>query len=464
MKRGVADLFERPSSGTRALLVHAGESGEDLERAAEEFEELVRATGAEPADLVVCGPRRRDARYFVGAGKAQELRERVEAGALELVIFNHRLTPAQERNLEARIECRVLDRIGLILDIFARRASTFEGRLQVELAQLRHLSTRLVRGWTHLERQRGGIGLRGPGETQLETDRRLIGKRIERIGRQLDAVERRREVNRRPRRRSGVPVVSLVGYTNAGKSTLFNRLTDAGVFAADQLFATLDPTLRRWTLPAGGSVVLVDTVGFVGDLPHELVAAFRATLEETRQADLLLHVIDSSAPDSRERAERVNEVLAGIGAGELPQIEIMNKIDRRAGPVPGPERDDTGAVRRVWLSARTGQGIEMLGIVLGERFGAAGPSRDLRLPPGSGRMRARLYELGAVLGERLCDDGGSIVEVRIAEKDLVRLQSDAGRRHARGARERSGVPVSSSAVEPNRIRVARGRRVGPGET
>ena len=426
MKGGVAELFERPSSGTRALLVHAETRGEDPERAASEFAELVRATGAEPVELVVAPPRRPDPRYFVGSGKAVELRERVEAEAIELAIFNHRLTPAQERNLEARLECRVLDRIGLILDIFARRASTFEGRLQVELAQLRHLSTRLVRGWTHLERQRGGIGLRGPGETQLETDRRLIGKRIERIGRQLDAVQRRREVNRRPRRRSGVPVVSLVGYTNAGKSTLFNRLTGAGVHAADQLFATLDPTLRRVALPGGGAVVLVDTVGFVGGLPHELVAAFRATLEETRQADLLLHVIDASGPDGHDQAERVNEVLAGIDAGHLPQIEVMNKIDRRAEPVPGPERDEAGAVRRVWLSARTGEGMEGLAGALGERFAPPGPCRTLRLPPGSGRMRARLYALGAVLEERPCDDGGAVVEVRIAEEDLVRLQAEAG--------------------------------------
>ena len=427
MKGGVADLFERPDSGTRALLVHAGAQGEDPERAVEEFTELVRATGAEAVDLVTAGPRRRDPRYFVGAGKASEIRECVEAGGIELVIFNHRLTPAQERNLEALLQCRVLDRIGLILDIFARRASTFEGRLQVELAQLRHLSTRLVRGWTHLERQRGGIGLRGPGETQLETDRRLIGKRIERIGRQLEAVQRRREVNRRPRRRSGVPVVSLVGYTNAGKSTLFNRLTGAGVKAADQLFATLDPTLRRMPLPGGGALVLVDTVGFVADLPHELVAAFRATLEETRQADLLLHVIDASGPDGRERAERVNEVLTGIDADDIPQIEVMNKIDRRGESVPGTERDGTGAIHRVWLSARTGDGVGELSTALGERFEASGPGRELRLPPGSGRMRARLYELGAVVEEWPCDDGGSIALVRISNRDLSRLEAEAAR-------------------------------------
>ena len=427
MNDAIADLFDRPTSGTRALLMHAGSRGEDPERATEEFVELVRATGAEPIELVTASLRRRDPRYFVGAGKAEELRARVEAGAIDLTIFNHRLTPAQERNLEALLECRVLDRIGLILDIFAQRATSFEGRLQVELAQLRHLSTRLVRGWTHLERQRGGIGLRGPGETQLETDRRLIGKRIERIGRQLDAVERRREVNRRPRRRSGVPVVSLVGYTNAGKSTLFNRLTGAGVHVADQLFATLDPTLRRMSLPAGSPLVLVDTVGFVGDLPHELVAAFRATLEETRQADLLLHVIDASGPGARERAERVNEVLAGIGAGDLPQIEVMNKVDRRRGPVPGTERDDSDTARRVWVSARTGTGLEELTAVLGERFEASVQPRELRLPPGSGRIRARLYALGAVLGERPCDDGGAVVEVRISDRDLARLSSEAGR-------------------------------------
>ena len=437
MKDAVTGLFDRPSSGTRALLMHAGSRGEDPERAAEEFVELVRATGAEPVELVTASARRRDPRYFVGAGKAEELRARVEAGAIELAIFNHRLTPAQERNLEARLECRVLDRIGLILDIFAQRATSFEGRLQVELAQLRHLSTRLVRGWTHLERQRGGIGLRGPGETQLETDRRLIGKRIERIGRQLDAVERRREVNRRPRRRSGVPVVSLVGYTNAGKSTLFNRLTGAGVHVADQLFATLDPTLRRMSLPAGSPLVLVDTVGFVGDLPHELVAAFRATLEETRQADLLLHVVDASAPDARERVERVNEVLVEIGAGGLPQIEVINKIDRRRGPVPGPERDESGAVRRVWVSARSGAGIDALVAVLGERFEASRPRRELHLPPGSGRMRARLYALGAVLGERPCDDGGSVVEVRVSDRDLVRLTNEAGLAGGNGAAGRA---------------------------
>ena len=418
--------------------MHAGSRGEDPERATEEFVELVLATGADPVELVTSSVRRRDPRYFVGAGKAEDLRARVETGAIDLAIFNHRLTPAQERNLEALLQCRVIDRIGLILDIFAQRATSFEGRLQVELAQLRHLSTRLVRGWTHLERQRGGIGLRGPGETQLETDRRLIGRRIERIGRQLAAVERRREVNRRPRHRSGVPVVSLVGYTNAGKSTLFNRLTGAGVHVADQLFATLDPTLRRMSLPAGSPLVLVDTVGFVGDLPHELVAAFRATLEETRQAELLLHVIDASGPNARERAERVNEVLAGIGAGALPQIEVMNKIDRRDGPVPGTERDDCGAVRRVWVSARSGVGLDELAAVLGERFEAPAPRRELRLPPGSGRMRARLYALGAVLGERPCDDGGSVVEVRISDRDLVRLGSEEGLAGGNGGAGREG--------------------------
>ena len=449
MKSGIADLFERPSSGTRALLVHAGSRGEDPEHAVEEFVELVRATGAEPVELVTATARRRDPRYFVGAGKAEELRGHTEAGAIDLAIFNHRLTPAQERNLEALLKCRVLDRIGLILDIFAQRATSFEGRLQVELAQLRHLSTRLVRGWTHLERQRGGIGLRGPGETQLETDRRLVGKRIERIGRQLDAVQRRREVNRRPRRRSGVPVVSLVGYTNAGKSTLFNRLTGAGVRAADQLFATLDPTLRRMSLPAGSSLVLVDTVGFVGDLPHELVAAFRATLEETRQADLLLHVIDASGPDGFQRAAQVNEVLAGIDAGDLPQIEVMNKVDRRAGPKPGIERDDIGAVRRVWVSARTGAGFEDLAAALGERFEAAERSRELHLPPGSGRMRARLYALGAVLGERPRDDGGSVVEVRIADRDLGRLEAE----------ENAGRPHDEAAAAVRRRRAPRRPRV-----
>lgn len=429
--RGEAAWFERPASaGTRVLLVHVRSRAEDFERATEEFLDLTRATGAEPVELIPVAARRPDPRFYIGSGKATELRERVEADEIDLVILNHRLTPAQERNLEAHLSCRVLDRVGLILDIFARRARTFEGRLQVELAQLRHLSTRLVRGWSHLERQRGGIGLRGPGESQLETDRRLIGRRIERITRQLATVSRRREVNRRPRRRTGVPVIALVGYTNAGKSTLFNRLTGAGVPAADRLFETLDPTLRRMTLPSGAALVLADTVGFVADLPHELVAAFSATLEETRQADLLLHVLDASAPDNPERAARVNEVLKGIGADELPQIEIMNKLDQLPpAPIPdarGVERDEGGAVRRVWLSARTGDGVGELTAALEERFRAGDTLRELYLPPGSGRLRARLHEYGEVLEERPCEDGGSVLQVRIADADIARIEKSAG--------------------------------------
>ncbi|HND99119.1 MAG TPA: GTPase HflX [Plasticicumulans sp.] len=358
-------MFERPRAGERAVLVHLALNAQIDPREQAEFEELAKSAGADIVGQVSGTRRAPDARYFVGSGKAEEIRDRVAASGAELAIFDHELSPSQERNLEALLQCRVIDRTGLILDIFATRARSFEGKLQVELAQLEHLATRLVRGWTHLERQRGGIGLRGPGETQLETDRRLLGKRVALLKDRLKQLERQRAVRRRARDRRDMLAVSLVGYTNAGKSTLFNALTKAGAYAANQLFATLDTTSRRVFLPETGQVILSDTVGFIRDLPHSLVAAFHATLEETAQADLLLHVIDSASPDRDQQIAAVDAVLKEIGADRVPQILVWNKIDLTAA-APGIDRDDYGRLRRVRVSARSGAGMDLLREALAE--------------------------------------------------------------------------------------------------
>src|SRR5690349_10482234 len=314
-------MFERPPPGEKAVLVHLAFPKADFDADRREFVELARSAGAD-VQAVIGGRRQKpDASLFIGTGKADEVAGAARGGGAELAVFNHELSPSQERNLEKRIQARVLDRTGLILQIFAQRARSHEGKLQVELAQLQHLATRLVRGWTHLERQRGGgIGMTGPGETQLELDRRLIGRRIATLKKRLDLVRRRRDQNRRARAKNDMATVSLVGYTNAGKSTLFNALTGARTYASAKLFATLDPTLRKIELPDSRSAVLADTVGFVRDLPHDLVAAFRATLEETIHADLLLHVVDGSSPVRMEQIEQVNEVLREIGADHIPQI------------------------------------------------------------------------------------------------------------------------------------------------
>ena len=376
-------MFERPDRGGAVVLAALDFGDPDYTESLAELRLLASSAGLHVAAVVEGRRAKPDAALFAGSGKADEIGDAARAAGAALVIFNHELLPIQERNLERRLQCRVLDRTALILDIFAQRARSNEGQLQVELAQLRHYSTRLVRGWTHLERQKGGIGMRGgPGETQLELDRRLIGNKIKTIESRLDKLARSRALQRRSRQRSGVLQVSLVGYTNAGKSTLFNTLTKAGAYAADQLFATLDTTSRKvWVPVAGQEVVLSDTVGFITRLPHSLVAAFHATLEETAHADLLLHVVDSASPNRDRQVEEVEKVLKEIGAEQVPQFRVMNKTDL-TGAEPHVARDEYGKIAAVWLSARTGAGIELLRGALAEqarelRDGAAKPSEPL---------------------------------------------------------------------------------------
>ncbi len=392
----------------------------------QEFTELVRAAGGIPAAALTG---RRDAPHagtFIGSGKVAELRELILATGATIAIFDHSLSPSQERNLERALDCRVLDRTGLILDIFARRARTHEGKLQVELAQLRHLMPRLVGRTLHLARQQGGIGLRGPGETQLETDRRLVRGRIANLEHKLELVQKRREQGRAARRRGEAPTVALAGYTNAGKSTLFNALTAAGVLAANQLFATLDPTLRRFSVPGIGPVLIADTVGFISQLPHQLVAAFRATLEEVASADLVLHVVDAANPNWQHQARCVDEVLAEIGAGDVPTLRVFNKIDVLEAAQPQLDRDPSGTPISAWLSARAGVGIPLLLTALSERLAGDLVLQSCHLAPTQGRLRALLYAAAAVIAESPADDGGTIVDLRIPTAKLQRLLRSEG--------------------------------------
>ncbi|WP_308364192.1 MULTISPECIES: ribosome rescue GTPase HflX [unclassified Microbulbifer] len=414
-------FFDRPESGELAVLVHLELSAVDSPDDPREFEELALSAGADPVAFIFGQRSAPDPKSFVGRGKLEEIQGAVEEHGAELVIFDHSLSPSQERNLERELRCRVLDRTGLILDIFAQRARTHEGKLQVELAQLRHMATRLVRGWTHLERQKGGIGLRGPGETQLETDRRLLRARIDSIEKKLEKVRRQREQGRRARSRAEVATVSLVGYTNAGKSTLFNRLTDADVYVRDQLFATLDPTMRRVELPSVGAMILADTVGFVSHLPHRLVQAFRATLEEAASATLLLHVVDASAEDRLHLMEEVQNVLAEIDAGDLPQLVVYNKIDLLEDSEPRIERDDRGVPRAVWLSAASGAGCDLLIEAVAERLGEQMVSGLLVTRPQQSRLRAQLYEINAVQNEHFRDNGDCELQLLLPRSDLQRL-------------------------------------------
>lgn len=408
--------------GERVVLVHihfpAGKMREDLD----EFKELALSAGAEVVSTITGTRRSPESKYFVGSGKAEEIRDTVLSTKATLVIFNHVLSPAQERNLERLLNCRVLNRTGLILDIFARRARSFEGKLQVELALLKHLATRLVRGWTHLERQRGGIGLRGPGETQLETDRRLIRNRIKVITERLLRLRKQRELGRRARRKAVIPTVALVGYTNAGKSTLFNRLSGASVYVADQLFATLDPTLRRVDFAAIGPVILADTVGFIRHLPHDLVEAFHATLEEVSEADLLLHVVDAHNENKLQHNEQVEQVLESIKANAVPRLMVYNKIDLLpAGSKTKIERDEFGQIKRVLISAGKGKGLDELIQAIGESLGSNMVEEEVVLSPGQGKLRAKLYKKESVISEQIDEQGCYHLRVRLPRVELERL-------------------------------------------
>ncbi|MDM8564146.1 GTPase HflX [Candidatus Halobeggiatoa sp. HSG11] len=405
-------MFERPHGGERAILVSVNLVSSDDQNSSEEFTELACSAGVIVVFELTATRKKPEPHSFIGSGKLQELSELVIAHQVEVVLFNHILSPGQERNLERVLQCKVLDRTGVILDIFAQRASSFEGKLQVELAQLKHLSTRLIRGWTHLERQKGGIGLRGPGETQLETDRRLIGNRIKSINKRLGKVTQQRELSRKARLQAQLPIVSLVGYTNAGKSTLFNLLTKSDVLVADQLFATLDATLRRLVLPNKMRLVLADTVGFVQNLPHDLIAAFRATLEETRQASLLLHVVDASDPERQLRIEQVNQVLADIGAADIPQIMVYNKIDRLFDCQSRCNQVENRIT--VWLSALDNIGIGYLYEILAKQLSLGTTHCQVRIPVNAGDLRASLFKDAVVLQEQYTDNGDSLLEIQIA--------------------------------------------------
>jgi len=414
-------VFERSRKGESALLIQPHPPGGQDATLLDEFAELARSAGASVVATLPARLERPNPALLLGSGKVEEAKALCEATGADLVLVNHPLSPVQERNLERALERRVVDRTGLILDIFAQRARSHEGKLQVELAQLKHMATRLVRGWTHLERQRGGaIGLRGPGETQLETDRRLLAKRVDMLEKRLEKVAVQRGQMRRARLRNEMPRVALVGYTNAGKSTLFNALTGAEAYAADQLFATLDPTVRRLEGLACGPVALADTVGFVRDLPHDLVAAFRSTLSESRDADLLLHVVDASDPLRDERIGQVQAVLEEIGAGDIPQLLVFNKIDRVEEARPRLDHAEDGSVKRVWVSARDGAGIELLREAIAARVPAARIHRWVRLPSLAGRLRARLFEAGAVLRESADEDGWSL-ELDLPERLAAQL-------------------------------------------
>lgn len=420
-------MFDRYEAGEQAVLVHVNFTQEGEWEDLSEFEMLVSSAGVTSLQVVTGSRQSPHTKYYVGTGKAQEIADTVKALGAEIVIFNHALSPAQERNLEYLCQCRVLDRTGLILDIFAQRARTHEGKLQVELAQLRHLSTRLIRGWTHLERQKGGIGLRGPGETQLETDRRLLRERIKAILRRLAKVAKQREQGRKARQRAEIPTISLVGYTNAGKSTLFNCITDAGVYAADQLFATLDPTLRKIELDDVGMSILADTVGFIRHLPHDLVAAFKATLQETQEADILLHVVDASDDRFRENIHAVNEVLEEIDAHEVPSLLVMNKIDSMDAQKPRIERDDEGIPRVIWVSAMEGLGIDLLFTALTERLASQIVQYQLCIPPmHQGRIRSVFFQMNVIQAEKYDDEGNLLIDIRMQQVDWLRLEKREG--------------------------------------
>lgn len=412
-------MFERAGRGNRAVILHpvfAGTGPEVLD----EFEELCRSAGVEIAAVLTAPRDRPDARFFVGKGKIEEVAEQVSVSEADLVLVSCPLSAIQERNIEKRCQCRVLDRTTLILDIFALRARSHEGKLQVELAQLRHISTRLVRGWTHLERQKGGIGLRGPGETQLETDRRLIGQRIHYLKSRLEKVRRQRAQSRRRRERAHVYTVALVGYTNAGKSTLFNALTDSDVGTEDMQFATLDPTVRKLPSVPTGNVLLVDTVGFVSDLPHELITAFHATLQETREADLLLHVIDAADHFHQQRELDVETVLESVEASNIPIIRVFNKIDLTERE-PSSQINENGELLRIDISALQGSGLDELKEAIALRLKGGRIRTWISLEGRFAKLRSQLFDLGAVSEEKIAEDGQWLLHVDLSQQDAEQL-------------------------------------------
>ncbi len=419
-------FFDRPDSGEVSILVHISIDSETEREDPTEFEELALSAGAQPVDYITGSRKQPASTYFVGSGKLAEIQAAVHAHKAELVLFNHSLSPSQERNLESELKCRVLDRTGLILDIFAQRARSHEGKLQVELAQLQHLSTRLKRGWTHLDRQKGGIGLRGAGEKQLELDQRMIGQRIKAINKGLTKVRGQRDQGRRSRRRAEVATLSLVGYTNAGKSSLFNKLTAAHVYAANQLFATLDSTLRRITLKNYGPAIVADTVGFISHLPHQLVEAFRATLEETVQADMLLHVVDAANDSHPDHILEVDKVLSEIGANSVEQLIVFNKIDLIPGAEPHIQRTEAGRPCKVWVSAKTGAGIDLLQSAVTELLAGTMATETLRISPQQARLRSQLYEKGFIEDEHIDELGFYELRVRLPRKDLDRILLQSG--------------------------------------
>lgn len=419
-------MSDEAAISERAVLVNIEFQKTEFNEGLDEFVELVTSAGLHPVNTVTCSRNAPDPGFFIGSGKVEEIKEALTDNQADVVIFNHILSPRQERNLEKVCQCRVVDRVELILDIFAQRARSFEGKLQVELAQLQHLSTRLIRGWTHLERQKGGIGLRGPGETQLETDRRLIGKRIKTINTRLEKVRRQRQQGRKKRSRSAIPVVSLIGYTNAGKSTLFNRLTGSDVYVANKLFATLDPTFRRIELAPATPVILTDTVGFIRHIPHDLVDAFHATLEEIREADLLLHIVDVTSDHRHSQIEQVNQVIKEIGAEGVPQIEVYNKIDLHGEISARVEMNENNSLHRVWLSASTGEGIDGLLMVITRFIRSRVQHHRLNLPPSAGKLRAHLFDMGVVRNERCDEKGGWLMEVDIESQRLEQLFRQSG--------------------------------------
>ena len=419
-------FFERPESGERAILVHMDMAVEADQESPRELEELALSAGADPIEMLTGSRSKPSPKYFIGSGKLDELKQLVHQHEATLVIFNHAMSPAQERNVETELECRVLDRTGLILDIFAQRARTHEGKLQVELAQLEHMSTRLVRGWTHLDREKGGIGLRGPGEKQLETDRRLLRERVKTINKRLQKVRTQREQGRKARARAEIATLALVGYTNAGKSSIFNKITAADVYAADQLFATLDPTLRKIELDDVGAAILVDTVGFIRHLPHKLVESFRATLQETVEATLLLHVIDCCDEERAKHIVEVDTVLSDIGASDVPVLQIYNKIDMLEGQGPRIDYDSEGRPARVWLSAVSGEGLDLMFKAITQLLSDDMIIDVIKVAPRYGQLRSLLFAKGAVVSETIEENGDMLISVRVQRKDLLQMLTRVG--------------------------------------